>query len=228
MKRASFPFNIPLKNCFPSFSHSVKVEIDLCLRFNDFHEFFIFSKCPFFTSSKMRFFVESETSWPIRTIPSSTGPTLSTRISGRGRRSLELKVFVILSAQKNLMLIFADAIRGFTTRASSCGPRRSAKLSIDEKRFDFSEGISCISHPYSFFSEKRDKQYKRVTNTMSLDAFPRKSNFRSHSEKSSVFSSNCKLPTLNNNHTENKMCTLRPWSMAQEELTKYKSSLKNT
>lgn len=126
------------------------------------------------------------------------------------------------------MLIFADAIRGFTTRASSCGPRRSAKLSIDEKRFDFSEGISCISHPYSFFSEKRDKQYKRVTNTMSLDAFPRKSNFRSHSEKSSVFSSNCKLPTLNNNHTENKMCTLRPWSMAQEELTKYKSSLKNT
>ena len=114
---------------------------------------------------KCVFFVESETSWPIRTLPSSTGPTLSTRISGRGRRSLELKVFVILSAQKNLMLIFADAIRGFTTRASSCGPRRSAKLSVTEKRFDFSKEIPCISHPYSFFSEKRGKYYKRMINT---------------------------------------------------------------
>ncbi|CAD6189511.1 unnamed protein product [Caenorhabditis auriculariae] len=53
---------------------------------------------------------------------------------------------------------------------------------------------------------------------------------RVRSETSTLFSSTCKLPSLDNKTSsgEKKTCTMRPWSRTQEELRKFKETLKTT
>uniref|UniRef100_A0A8R1E4J1 Uncharacterized protein n=1 Tax=Caenorhabditis japonica TaxID=281687 RepID=A0A8R1E4J1_CAEJA len=52
---------------------------------------------------------------------------------------------------------------------------------------------------------------------------------RVRSETASLFSSTCKLPSLDGSvASEKKTCTIRPWSRTQDELRKFKETLKST
>ncbi|EGT54964.1 hypothetical protein CAEBREN_29883 [Caenorhabditis brenneri] len=52
---------------------------------------------------------------------------------------------------------------------------------------------------------------------------------RVRSETASLFSSTCKLPMLDGSiASEKKTCTIRPWSRTQDELRKFKETLKST
>ncbi|CAO4376402.1 hypothetical protein L5515_005931 [Caenorhabditis briggsae] len=52
---------------------------------------------------------------------------------------------------------------------------------------------------------------------------------RVRSETASLFSSTCKLPQLDGSiASEKKTCTIRPWSRTQDELRKFKETLKST
>lgn len=53
--------------------------------------------------------------------------------------------------------------------------------------------------------------------------------YRVRSETASLFSSTCKLPQLDGSiASEKKTCTIRPWSRTQDELRKFKETLKST
>uniref|UniRef100_A0A1I7V4G7 Uncharacterized protein n=1 Tax=Caenorhabditis tropicalis TaxID=1561998 RepID=A0A1I7V4G7_9PELO len=68
------------------------------------------------------------------------------------------------------------------------------------------------SGPRSSVKNKNDENVRRV-----------------RSETASLFSSTCKLPLLDGSvASEKKTCTIRPWSRTQDELRKFKETLKST
>ncbi|KAF1752302.1 hypothetical protein GCK72_018856 [Caenorhabditis remanei] len=68
------------------------------------------------------------------------------------------------------------------------------------------------SGPRSSVKNKNDENVRRV-----------------RSETASLFSSTCKLPMLDGSvASEKKTCTIRPWSRTQDELRKFKETLKST